>query len=125
MSLPVLNSLKHASCRDHFFEWNLRTTGLVSTITMTIMFSFRRIIDAGGKDGWGRRVHNRRWSSFGVNGVLAHLLFFIRVIEDDDVAIVERPKNPRLRSPKSLLANYSSHEVLGKSSYSLEERSTI
>jgi hypothetical protein len=107
MPLPVLNSLKHASYRDHFFEWNLRTTGLVSTITMTILFSFRRIIDAGGRGSWGQRVHNRRWSSFGVNGVLAHLLFFIRVIEDDDVAIVEQSKKPAVEvteeSPSELL----------------------
>jgi hypothetical protein len=41
----------------------------------------------------GRRVHNRRWSSFSIGGdLLACLLFFIRVTEDEDVSVTERPK---------------------------------
>jgi hypothetical protein len=46
-------------------------------------------------DGWGREISNRRWCSFGIDGVLlTHLLFFIGVIEDDGIAIVGRPKKP-------------------------------
>jgi hypothetical protein len=55
----------------------------------------------GGDRGW--RVHNRRCSSFGVNGdLIARLLFFIGVTKDDYVVVAGRPKKPRLSSPKSL-----------------------
>jgi hypothetical protein len=53
-----------------------------------------------------------------------HLLFFIRVTEDDDVTVSGRPKSPRLRSPKSCLASSSSRKVSGKVSSSSEKRST-
>jgi hypothetical protein len=95
MPFTVLNSSKHASCRHHFLVRHLRTIDLISTITMIILFSFGRIINTSGEDSWGQGVHNRRRSSFDVDNVLlTHLLFFIRVIEDDDVAITERPKKP-------------------------------
>jgi hypothetical protein len=62
----------------------------------------RCIINVVGGDG-GRRVHNRRCSIFGVNGdLIARLLFFIGVTEDDYVVVVGRPKKSRLSSPKSL-----------------------
>jgi hypothetical protein len=68
----------------------------------------RRIIDIGGGDDWGQRVHIRRWSSFGVGGILlVHLLFFIRVDEDYDVVVVGWPKKPTVEvaeeSPGKLL----------------------
>jgi hypothetical protein len=51
------------------------------------------IIDGGGGDGWGQGIHSKRWSSFGVSGdLLVHLLFFIGVTEEDDVAVPGRTK---------------------------------
>jgi hypothetical protein len=56
------------------------------------------IIGIGDKDSWGRRVCSRRWRNFGVGGVLlAHLLFFIGVVEDDDIAVVRRPKKTTVK----------------------------
>jgi hypothetical protein len=52
-----------------------------------------RIIGVIGGDGWGQGVYSRRWSSFDIGGdLLALLLFFIRVTENNDVAISRRPK---------------------------------
>jgi hypothetical protein len=63
-------------------------------------------IDDGGS--WGRRLHSRRWHSFGVSDtLLAHLFFFIEVIEDDDFAVIGSPKNSAIevtkKSPGELL----------------------
>jgi hypothetical protein len=54
-----------------------------------------------GRDSWGRGVHSRRWSNFGVTGdLLACLFFFIGVTEDDDVAITRRPKKLMIEFPE-------------------------
>jgi hypothetical protein len=95
MPLAVLNSSVQASCRHPFWCGSLRTTGLVSTITIIVLLSFRRIIDIGGADGWGRGVYSGRRSGFSVGDVLLmHHLFFIGVAKDDDVVITGRPKKP-------------------------------
>jgi hypothetical protein len=48
------------------------------------------IVDVGG--GWSRGVPKRRWSDTDVSVViLTHLLLFLRVADDDDVAIIEQP----------------------------------
>jgi hypothetical protein len=54
------------------------------------------IIGVGGRGGWGRGLHNRRWRSFsGDDVLLVHLLFFfVGVAEDDDLAVIERLKEP-------------------------------
>jgi hypothetical protein len=55
-----------------------------------------------------RGLHSRRWSSFGVGGMLlVHLLFFVRVTEDDDFAVARRPEDLTVevakKSPGELL----------------------
>jgi hypothetical protein len=46
-------------------------------------------VDGGG---WSWGPCNRRWCSFDISGLLlAHLPFFIRVTEDDDLIITGRP----------------------------------
>jgi hypothetical protein len=53
---------------------------------------FGRIIS---RDEWGSGVHSRKWSSFSISSdLLIHLLFFINVAEDDDIAITGRPREP-------------------------------
>jgi hypothetical protein len=38
-------------------------------------------------------LHIRRWCSFDISDILlTHLLFFIRVVEDDDIAVIRWPK---------------------------------
>jgi hypothetical protein len=101
--LSVLNSSKHASCRHPFWCDRLRTIGLISTITIIVLHSFRCIIGVGGGDGWGWGVHSRRWLSFGIGGViLMHLLFLIRVTEDDDVAVTGWPNKPTFEVTEEL-----------------------
>jgi hypothetical protein len=57
------------------------------------LYPIKHIISVINEDDWGRGVHNKRWSSFGVNDdLLVRLLFFIRVIEDDDVTVTRQPK---------------------------------
>jgi hypothetical protein len=47
------------------------------------------VVDGGGS---GRGPCNRRCCSFDVGGLLlAHILFFIGVTEDDDVVVTGRP----------------------------------
>jgi hypothetical protein len=47
------------------------------------------VVDGGG---WDRGPCSRRWRNFGISGLLlVHLLFFIGVIEDDDLAVAGRP----------------------------------
>jgi hypothetical protein len=51
------------------------------------------IISVDDRDSWSWELHGRMWRSIDLGGVLlAHLLFFIGVAEDDDVAIIGRPK---------------------------------
>jgi hypothetical protein len=105
MPLPISNSLTFASCRHPFWGGSLRTTGLISTITIIILLPFGCIVGIGGRDGWGRGVQNRWWSSFGVNGVLLmHLLLFIRVAKNDDVAIAGQSKKPTVEVIKESLS---------------------
>jgi hypothetical protein len=60
-----------------------------------MLHPIERIIGSGDRDDLGQGVHSRRWSSFGVGGnLLVHLLFFIRVTEDDDISIAGWPKDP-------------------------------
>jgi hypothetical protein len=66
------------------------------------------VIGVIGGGGWGRGLHIRRWHSFGVGGILlAHLFFFIRVAEDDDLVIARWPKDTTVEvteeSPGELL----------------------
>jgi hypothetical protein len=104
---------------------SLRTTDLVSTITIIVLDPFRCIIDIGSRDGWGQGVNNRWWSGFGISGVLlAHLLFFNRVVEDDDIAITERPKKPTVEVIEELLSKHLIPQSDGKASSSSKERST-
>jgi hypothetical protein len=95
MSLPVSNSSAPASYRHPFWHDILRTTCLISTITIIVVHPFRCVISIGSGDGWGQGVHSGRWSDFSDDGVLlVHLLFFIRVANNDDIAIAGRPKKP-------------------------------
>jgi hypothetical protein len=60
---------------------------------------YGHIISISSEDGWGHRVHSRRGSSFGVGGDhLTHLLFFFGVIEDDNVVVAGRPKDPTIEA---------------------------
>jgi hypothetical protein len=53
----------------------------------------RHIIGIGGANRRGRGVPNIRWSSFvGGGDLLVHLLFFIRVAEDNDITVAKWPK---------------------------------
>jgi hypothetical protein len=46
---------------------------------------------------------SRRWCDFSISGVfLAHLLFFIRVIEDDDIAVIGRTEKPKVEVTEEL-----------------------
>jgi hypothetical protein len=88
-----LNSSVLAPCGHPFWRGSLRTIDLASTITTIILHPIGRIIDVDGGDRWGWGIHSRRWSSFDVGGdILARLLFFIGVAEDDDIAVTRRPK---------------------------------
>jgi hypothetical protein len=52
------------------------------------------IISVDNEGGWGWGLHNGRWHGFG-GILLAHLLFFfIRVVENDDLAITRWPEEP-------------------------------
>jgi hypothetical protein len=63
------------------------------TVITIILHPLGCIINVDGEGGWGWGLYNKRWRGFGVGGVfLAHLLFFIKVVEDDDFAITGWPK---------------------------------
>jgi hypothetical protein len=58
------------------------------------MHPLRIFIGIDGGRGWCRGPHSRRWCSFDIGGILlAHFFFFMRVAEDDDVAIAGRPED--------------------------------
>jgi hypothetical protein len=59
-------------------------------------------VDGGG--GWSWGLHSRRWRDTSVGGILlTHLLFIIRVTEDDDVAVARRPKKTAVDVTEELL----------------------
>jgi hypothetical protein len=117
MPLPILDSSAPTSYRHPFWCCSLRRTDIVSIITTIILcpiggatiitiilHPIGRIIGVSGGYGWGRGVYSRRWSSFSVGGdLLAHLLFIIRVIEDDDIVVIRRPKEPTVNVDKESL----------------------
>jgi hypothetical protein len=77
---------------------SLRQSGFVSVATAITYHPIRRatlisVIGIFEGGGWGRRLHSRRWSNFGIGGILlTHLFFFfIRVTKDDDLAIARWP----------------------------------
>jgi hypothetical protein len=80
-------------------------------ITIIIFHPLRGII-GNGRRSWCWADSSRSSREFGVDRLLIRcLLFFIGVIEDDDLAITRWPEESRLRSPKSFLANSASREV--------------
>jgi hypothetical protein len=96
---PLLFSLKQTSLQAPPWCCSLRQASFVSTAAATTYHSIRGatlicvigVIDGGS---WGRRLHSRRWRSFGIGGtLLAHLFFFIGVDEDDDFVVTGRPKD--------------------------------
>jgi hypothetical protein len=105
---PLLFSLKHASLQAPPWHDSLRQASFVSAAAATTYRSIRRVtligvinIVSGG--GWGWRLHDRRWHSFGitVRGILlAYLFLFIGVTEDDDFAITGWPKNSAVEVAK-------------------------
>jgi hypothetical protein len=100
-----------------FWRDSLRLTDLISTITAITLHPIRGVaaitiiwhpvwctIGVGSGDGWGRGVHSRRWRDFNVGSILCtHLLFFIRVTEDDDIAVVGWPEKPMVEVTEELL----------------------
>jgi hypothetical protein len=95
---PLKFLLKHASLVAPPWHDSLRQVGFVSTAAASAYCLIRGITLVGASDivsrgGWGRRPCSRRWRSFGIGGLLlTHLLlFFIRVAEDDDLAVAGRP----------------------------------
>jgi hypothetical protein len=85
-------------------------------------------IGIGGGGGGNRGVYSRRRSSLGVDGgVLVHLIFVIRITEDDHFAVVGRPENVAVEVAEELPGELSSREVSAKKSSSPEgeARSTI
>jgi hypothetical protein len=76
---------------------SLRQASFVSTAAATVYrpikgFTLVGAIGIVGEGSWGQGPCSRRWRSFGVGGLLlAHLLFYIGVAEDDDLAIIGRP----------------------------------
>jgi hypothetical protein len=86
---------------------SLRRTGFISAIVATISFLIRGLIiniiilhtlecffSVGGGGSWGRNPYSRRWCTIGVGGdLLTHILFFIRVTEDDELVIARCPQN--------------------------------
>jgi hypothetical protein len=83
-----------ASPSHHFFaeEFALHLTGGETVITI-IWHPLGGVIDVDGGGGWSQRLQSRRWRSISVDGVvLTCLLFFNRVVDDDDVAITGWPK---------------------------------
>jgi hypothetical protein len=90
-SLLFLNSLVYAPCRHPFWRGSLKRTSLISTATIIILHLFGCVIGGGGGGGWSRGVCSRRWHDFGVGVViLTHLLFFVGVAENDDIAVAGR-----------------------------------
>jgi hypothetical protein len=123
--IACLKFFSASSYRHPFWCGSLRTTCLISTITTIILHPIGSIIGVIGRDGWGRGVHSRRWSKFGVDGdLLACLPFFIRVTKDDTFPLLGGPRSSRLSSSKSLRANSSSRVMSGRLSSLLEERFT-
>jgi hypothetical protein len=50
-------------------------------------------VDGEGGSDWSRGPHSRRWHNISVGGsLLTHLLFFIGVAEDDDLAVIGCPE---------------------------------
>jgi hypothetical protein len=94
---PLKFSLKQASLHVPPWRGSLRQVGFISAAAATTYRPINGITLISGIDrgGWGRGPHNRRWHSFGVGGILLVqlLFFFIRVTEDDDLAITERDKD--------------------------------
>jgi hypothetical protein len=92
-------SLKHVSLQVPPWRNSLRQAVFVSTAAATVWRPIKSITLVGAIDvisggGWGRGACSRRWRYFSVGGLLlAHLLFFIRVTEDDDLVIARRPKD--------------------------------
>jgi hypothetical protein len=65
------------------------------TIIIIILHPLEIFIGVGGDggSGWSRGPHSRRWCNISIGGsLLTHLLFFIGVAEDDDLAVVGCPE---------------------------------
>jgi hypothetical protein len=102
-----LFSLKHACRRHHSWCGSLRRADFVSTtvaiaylpiegktIAIIVLHSLGVFISVGGGGSWRWGLHSSRRRGIGVgDGFLMRLLFFIRVAEDNALAIARRPKN--------------------------------
>jgi hypothetical protein len=78
--------------------------GATTTITLHLV---RFIIIVGGGGDRSQGVPSRRRRGFDVRAViLAHLLFFLRVAEDDDVAIIRRPSKATIEVAEELASNF-------------------
>jgi hypothetical protein len=112
---------------------SLRLTGITTAAVITashliraliitiIVFCPRRGIVAVSGGGWGRVDYSRSSCIFGVSSLLLTHLFFIGVVEDDDLVITGGPRTARLSSPKSIWVNSKSREVAAMRSTSSED----
>jgi hypothetical protein len=105
--MTILNSLKRACRRRHYWHGSLRRAGFVSvaatityllidgkTITIIVLRPLGIFIGVGNGGGWSQGLHSSRRHGIGVDGsLLTRLLFFIRVTKDDHLAVVRRPKD--------------------------------
>jgi hypothetical protein len=96
------------------------------TITIIILHPLGISIGIGGEGDWSRGPHSKRWCSIGIDGsFLTHLLFFIGVAEDDDLAVAGRPETTAVEVTEESSDESSSHDVSGMMfSSSSEVRST-
>jgi hypothetical protein len=124
MSLPILNSSKHASCRYPFWHYSLRTTNLIYTITIIILHPIGRIIGVGGRDGWAGEFTIEGGETLVSAVISSHTSSSSsKSLTMMTLSSLGSPRRLWLSSPNSLRAN-SSRVVLGRPSSSSEERST-
>jgi hypothetical protein len=90
--------------RHPFWRDSLSCADLISIVTTTILHPIGGttaatitlhligcIIVSYSKGSWSLGVHSRRWCNFNIGAViLAHLLLFLEVTEDDDIVITRR-----------------------------------
>jgi hypothetical protein len=94
---PLKFSLKHASLQAPPWRDSLRQVSFISIAAATAYHPIGGITNVGaigvvGGGGWGQRSCSRRWHNFNVDGLLlVHLIIFIRVAKNDDLAIIKRP----------------------------------
>jgi hypothetical protein len=65
------------------------------------------LIVIGNTSRWSQGVPWRKWHGTGIGVViLAHLLFFLKVANDDNITIVGRPKMTAVEVTEQLAGNF-------------------